>query len=111
MIYYVLLGPRQIEHPDMPPEKTWVEGMDRWAKNATVRFVEFTTPRAIKGIYGATVEIIELDPNRTAQPVHCPKRLVVPYVWLQPFPNYHVFDNAPGHAYMGFDKNTKIEVI
>jgi len=110
-MYYRLVGPDKLENPTVPPEKTWVDGMDKWARNATVRFVEFTTPRANPGIIGARVEIVELNPNRTAHPVPCPKRLVIPYLWLQPFPNYHVFNNAPGHAYKGFNKNTKIEVI
>lgn len=109
MMYYTLLGPTIIAHPDVPPDKTWADGMKDWAMNATVRFMKFTQP--LPGLVGARVEIIELSPECRVQPVRCPKRLEVPYSWLAPLPNYHVFLDSPGHVYAGFDKNTKIEVI
>lgn len=87
IMYYKIVGPAVIEHPQFPPDKTWVDGMDAWALGAIVEFITFTSP--LPNVVGARVKIVELSPLCLKRPVVCPKKLELPYSWLEPLPRYY----------------------
>lgn len=109
MMYYTIKGPAHIDHPDNPPDSAWLNGMGDWAFDATVLFIRFTKPYG--NDFGAWVKICELSPKRMKTPAIKITRVELPYSWLEPRTNYHVFDDAPGHVFAQFNGKMRIDVI
>ena len=86
-MYYKIIGPIVIRNPDIPPDKAWVDGMDKWALGATVEFITFTTP--LPGVTGARVSVVCFSEDCKVRPKQSLKRIELPYDWLEPLPTYN----------------------
>jgi hypothetical protein len=97
MMYYKVVGPTVIKNPSVPPDSAWVDGMNVWALGVTVLFVKFTAKHGNE--YGARVKIYRPPKNCRVWPKRKLINLELPYSWLEPFPNYFMFEGAPGHVH------------
>jgi hypothetical protein len=97
MMYYKIVGPTVIKNPTVPPDNAWIDGMKDWALGATVLFIKFTAKHGNE--YGARVKICEIREDCELWPNRKLTRLELPYSWLEPFPNYFMFEGAPGHVH------------
>ena len=107
-MYYKIIGPAHIDHPDAPPDSAWVDGMRDWALGATVLFIRFTEKHG--NDYGAWVKLCELSPKRMKTPAIKLTRVELPYSWLEPLTNYHVIPELPGRVFVGNDGKMVVEV-